>query len=57
MILEQMFDLERQQLSIIEAGMSVGYSYGLRNYLRDYVGGKNGEFSRFIRFGLAYRIR
>jgi hypothetical protein len=34
----------------------LGYSYGLINYVSDYVGGVNSAYSRFIRFGLQYRL-
>ncbi len=38
-------------------GISTGYSYGLQNYSTDIVGGNRERFSRFIRFGITYRIK
>ncbi|WP_445666270.1 hypothetical protein [Fodinibius sp. AD559] len=38
-------------------GISTGYSYGFRNYSGDLVGGNRERFSRFIRFGITYRIK
>jgi hypothetical protein len=38
-------------------GISTGYSYGLRNYSNNIVGGNRERFSRFIRFGVTYRIK
>jgi hypothetical protein len=38
-------------------GISTGYSYGLSNYSGDLTGGNREQFSRFIRFGIAYRIK
>ncbi|SHI54911.1 Outer membrane protein beta-barrel domain-containing protein [Hymenobacter daecheongensis DSM 21074] len=37
-------------------GLSLGYSAGLSDYRRGYVGGTNGLFSQVFRVGLAYRI-
>lgn len=37
-------------------GISAGYSHGLNNYMSGYVGGPTEAFSRFIRFGVAYKI-
>ena len=39
------------------AGIYVGYSLGLRNYLVDDVGGTNECYSRMIRFGISYRLK
>ncbi|HLR25525.1 MAG TPA: hypothetical protein VK112_06630 [Fodinibius sp.] len=38
-------------------GVSGGYSYGLRNYSRGLTGGDRKRFSRFIRWGITYRIK
>lgn len=38
-------------------GISTGYSYGLRNYSGDLIGGNRERFSRFIRFGVTYRLK
>ncbi len=38
-------------------GISTGYSYGLRNYSNNIVGGNRERFSRFIRFGVTYRMK
>jgi hypothetical protein len=38
-------------------GISTGYSYGLKNYSSGLVGANRERFSRFIRFGLTYRIK
>ncbi len=39
-------------------GISTGYSYGLSNYSSDLVGANNREqYSRFLRFGVTYRIK
>lgn len=37
-------------------GISTGYSYGLLNYSRDLIGDNRERFSRFIRFGITYRL-
>lgn len=38
-------------------GISTGYSYGLSNYSSDLVGANREHFSRFIRFGITYKIK
>jgi hypothetical protein len=37
-------------------GLTAGYSYGLTNYSRNLTGANRERFSRFIRFGIAYRF-
>ena len=37
-------------------GLSVGYSYGLLDQKRGYVGGTNDLSSQMLRVGLAYRL-
>ena len=37
-------------------GLYVGYSFGLSNYKREYLGGINEAYSRIIRFGMTYKI-
>ena len=34
----------------------VGYSYGLSNYMKGYIGGPTGAYSRLLRFGVQYRL-
>lgn len=38
-------------------GAYVGYSKGLSNYLKDYVGGSNGAYQDVIRFGVYYTLK
>lgn len=38
-------------------GLSIGYSYGLTNYQKGLVGGDREAKSRYLRFGLSYRLR
>ncbi|HEX6982146.1 MAG TPA: outer membrane beta-barrel protein [Balneolaceae bacterium] len=38
-------------------GISAGYSYGLNNYTSGLAGANSENFSRFIRFGLTYKIK
>ncbi len=37
-------------------GVYAGYSNGLTNYRRDFVGGRNGAFGKVTRFGVVYRL-
>ena len=39
-----------------QLGLSVGYSYGLTDYKRNYVGGVNDLTSRMLRVGAVYRL-
>ena len=34
----------------------VGYSYGISNYMKGYVGGPVGAYGRLLRFGVQYRL-
>jgi hypothetical protein len=38
-------------------GLSVGYSYGLKNYQSGLIGGDREARARYLRFGLNYRLR
>lgn len=38
-------------------GISAGYSFGLHNYSENLTGANRERFSRFIRFGITYKIR
>lgn len=38
-------------------GISTGYSFGVSNYSGNLIGANRERFSRFIRFGLSYRIK
>lgn len=38
-------------------GLSTGYSYGIRNYSGALVGANRERFTRFIRFGITYRVK
>lgn len=38
-------------------GISTSYSYGLSNYSSDLVGANKEQYSRFLRFGVTYRIK
>lgn len=38
-------------------GLSTGYSYGISNYSGELVGANRERFSRFIRFGITYRVK
>jgi hypothetical protein len=38
-------------------GFTAGYSYGLTNYSGNLIGANRERYSRYIRFGLIYRIR
>jgi hypothetical protein len=38
------------------AAVYVGYSYGLSNYMKGYVGGPVGAYGRLLRFGVQYRL-
>lgn len=37
-------------------GLSIGYSHGLRNYKGSTLGTSNRAYSRFIRFGISYKL-
>ena len=37
-------------------GLTIGYSYGLTNYMKGYVGGSPEVYSRMLRLGLVYKI-
>lgn len=39
------------------AGVYVGYSYGLANYMSGFVGGVNESYARMIRFGVRYQLK
>jgi hypothetical protein len=38
-------------------GLSIGYSYGLTNYQNGLVGADRKVYSRYLRFGLHYRLK
>ena len=38
-------------------GLYLGYSIGLSNYMKGYVGGTNEAYSRIFRFGMTYQIK
>jgi hypothetical protein len=37
-------------------GAYIGYSFGIVNYMKGYVGGSDECYARMLRFGLSYRI-
>ncbi|MCO4294748.1 outer membrane beta-barrel protein [Solitalea sp. MAHUQ-68] len=39
-----------------KVGFNVGYSYGLTNYTAEMIGANRENYSRFIRFGISYKI-
>ncbi|RTQ46506.1 hypothetical protein EJV47_21365 [Hymenobacter gummosus] len=39
------------------AGLSLGYSHGLTNYRRSWVGGVNEAYAQVWRLGVVYRLR
>ena len=38
-------------------GISTGYSYGLHNYSENLTGAEREHYSRFVRFGITYRLK
>jgi Outer membrane protein beta-barrel domain len=38
-------------------GAYIGYSFGIVNYMKGYVGGSDECYARMLRFGLSYRIK
>lgn len=41
-----------------KVGVYAGYSYGISNYYKDFIGGKNNEvYSRMLRLGISYRLK
>lgn len=39
------------------AGVFLGYAYGLANYKSGYVGGVNEAYARLLRFGITYQLK
>jgi hypothetical protein len=39
------------------AGVFVGYAYGLSNYKSGYIGGTNEAYARLLRFGITYQVK
>jgi hypothetical protein len=37
-------------------GVYLGYSFGLSNYMKDYIGGTNNVHSKIFRFGITYQV-